>query len=84
MSATGAMHAERLRLAIADIRGRRRHAAGVRRDFSGILFPPDFPPNSSLQGGKWRNWMVGDLAKTPDFSGRNGTAKYRTRWAATV
>ena len=55
MSATGAMHAERLRLAIADIRGRRRHAAGVRRDFSGILFPPDFPPNSSLQGGKWQD-----------------------------
>jgi hypothetical protein len=31
------------------------------------LFPPDFPPNSSIQGGKWRDWMVGNWSNCLNF-----------------
>jgi hypothetical protein len=49
-----------------------------------LFFPPDFPPNSSLQGGKWHHGTVSSQLRKPYFSGQNGTAPYGTGWAATV
>src|ERR1019366_1413899 len=31
------------------------------------FFPPDFPPNSSLHGGKWRHGTVSSQSKKPYF-----------------
>src|SRR5450631_1206840 len=62
-----------------------RRANEVVSDFLPLLFfPPDFPPNSSLQGGKWRHGTVSSQSKKPYFPGQNGTARYRTIWVATV
>src|SRR5262249_838172 len=59
-----------------------------RRDLRGTssqIFPPDFPPNSPLQGGKWRYRTVGGKARKPYFSnkteldvtGQNGPQGFR-------
>jgi hypothetical protein len=48
------------------------------------FFPPDFPPNSSLQGVKWRHRTVSSQSRKPYFPEQNGTARYRTRWVARV
>src|SRR5262245_15023359 len=59
-----------------------------RRDLRGTssqIFPPDFPPNSPLQGGKWRYRTVGGEARKPYFSnkteldvtGQNGPQGFR-------
>ena len=49
------------------------------------IFPPNFPPNSSTQGGKWRDWMVGNWSKLPEFldetelqdTGQDGLQRFR-------
>jgi len=49
------------------------------------IFPPDFPPDSSLQGGKWQDRMIGGCSETPEFldetelqdTGQDGLQRFR-------